>query len=282
MPLTSVSLEALRSVLRWGGVRSSGIFYLAPRPANPEPFSFSPCSHGVQAADQPSLPAYTEAHFVPFNPTDKRTIATVEGPERERMQVTAGVRVLAPAPNGARRIRFRVAKGAPQAILRISQRSPALDKLVNESVQVGPAFRSSTLDSHDLSYTFTQIGKFKPNLIFCHPSLQELADRGFRSLGVAVLYDDEPEPTAEEIAAAAEREEAEKARGGGGGHHRQAAAPTPGQGRWQYLGILSLFDPPRPDTKATIAAAIVNGIEVKMITGDQTAIAKETCRCVRR
>ena len=34
----------------------------------------------------------------------------------------------------------------------------------------------------------------------------------------------------------------------------------------------------RPDTKATIAAAIVNGIEVKMITGDQTAIAKETCR----
>ena len=34
----------------------------------------------------------------------------------------------------------------------------------------------------------------------------------------------------------------------------------------------------RPDTKATIAAAIANGIEVKMVTGDQTAIAKETCR----
>jgi H+-transporting ATPase len=34
----------------------------------------------------------------------------------------------------------------------------------------------------------------------------------------------------------------------------------------------------RADTKATIAAAIANGIEVKMVTGDQTAIAKETCR----
>jgi hypothetical protein len=25
---------------------------------------------------------------------------------------------------------------------------------------------------------------------------------------------------------------------------------------WEYLGIFSLFDPPRPDTKATVAAAI--------------------------
>jgi H+-transporting ATPase len=41
---------------------------------------------------------------------------------------------------------------------------------------------------------------------------------------------------------------------------------------------MSLFDPPRPDTKATIAAAIANGVEVKMITGDHGLIAKETCR----
>lgn len=46
----------------------------------------------------------------------------------------------------------------------------------------------------------------------------------------------------------------------------------------EYQGVLSLYDPPRHDTKATIAAAIGNGIEVKMVTGDQTAIAKETCR----
>jgi len=32
------------------------------------------------------------------------------------------------------------------------------------------------------------------------------------------------------------------------------------------------------DTKATIEEALIAGVEVKMITGDQTAIAKETCR----
>ena len=43
-------------------------------------------------------------------------------------------------------------------------------------------------------------------------------------------------------------------------------------------GVLSVFDPPRHDTKATIEAAYANGVEVKMITGDHTAIAVETCR----
>ncbi len=42
--------------------------------------------------------------------------------------------------------------------------------------------------------------------------------------------------------------------------------------------MLSVFDPPRHDTKATIEAAFANGVEVKMITGDHTAIAVETCR----
>lgn len=43
-------------------------------------------------------------------------------------------------------------------------------------------------------------------------------------------------------------------------------------------GVLSVFDPPRHDTKETIEKAVENGVEVKMITGDQTAIAVETCR----
>ena len=68
-----------------------------------------------------------------------------------------------------------------------------------------------------------------------------------------------------------------------GSHSAQTAykappVPVVGQGRWIYIGTLSLFDPPRDDTKQTIAAAIANGIEVKMITGDHAAIAKETCR----
>jgi len=40
--------------------------------------------------------------------------------------------------------------------------------------------------------------------------------------------------------------------------------------------VLPLFDPPREDSKATIATAHQMGVNVKMITGDQLAIARET------
>lgn len=46
-------------------------------------------------------------------------------------------------------------------------------------------------------------------------------------------------------------------------------------GSWEMLGILPFFDPPRSDSKETIAKAIEYGISVKMVTGDHIAIAKE-------
>jgi H+-transporting ATPase len=70
-------------------------------------------------------------------------------------------------------------------------------------------------------------------------AVNEFAARGFRSLGVA-------------------RAEAE--------------------GQWQFLGVLPLFDPPREDAKATIATAYQMGVKVKMVTGDQLAIARETAK----
>jgi H+-transporting ATPase len=68
-------------------------------------------------------------------------------------------------------------------------------------------------------------------------AVNEFAARGFRSLGVA-------------------RAEA--------------------QGQWQFLGVLPLFDPPREDSKATIATARQMGVNVKMVTGDQLPIGRET------
>jgi len=47
---------------------------------------------------------------------------------------------------------------------------------------------------------------------------------------------------------------------------------------WEYLGLLSLYDPPRDDTADTVSAAMTLGNDVKMITGDHIAIAKETAR----
>ncbi len=44
---------------------------------------------------------------------------------------------------------------------------------------------------------------------------------------------------------------------------------------WQFLGLISLFDPPREDTKDTIAREREQGVQVKMVTGDHVAIAKE-------
>ncbi len=70
-------------------------------------------------------------------------------------------------------------------------------------------------------------------------AVSEFAQRGFRSLGVARAQ---------------------------------------GDGPFQFLGVLPLFDPPRQDAKATIATAVRMGVKVKMVTGDAIAIAQETAR----
>jgi H+-transporting ATPase len=44
------------------------------------------------------------------------------------------------------------------------------------------------------------------------------------------------------------------------------------------IGVLPLFDPPREQARATIASALKMGVKVKMVTGDQVAIARETAR----
>ncbi|KAK4754944.1 hypothetical protein SAY87_008701 [Trapa incisa] len=49
-------------------------------------------------------------------------------------------------------------------------------------------------------------------------------------------------------------------------------------GTWEFVGLLPLFDPPRHDSAETIRRALDLGVNVKMITGDQLAIGKETAR----
>ncbi|POW03580.1 hypothetical protein PSTT_10964 [Puccinia striiformis] len=77
--------------------------------------------------------------------------------------------------------------------------------------------------------------------------VEEFARRGLRALAVA--YEDVPSGNAD----------------------------GPGSG-FQLIGLLSIFDPPREDTKQTIDDAVSLGLKVKMVTGDQLAIAKETGR----
>lgn len=60
------------------------------------------------------------------------------------------------------------------------------------------------------------------------------------------------------------------------GFRSLGVARTDNKGQWQFLGVLPLFDPPRRDAKATIATALHMGVKLKMVTGDQLAIATET------
>jgi H+-transporting ATPase len=46
-------------------------------------------------------------------------------------------------------------------------------------------------------------------------------------------------------------------------------------GHWKVLGLLSLFDPPREDSRATIGELESLGVDVKMVTGDHAAIARQ-------
>ncbi|MFO1162386.1 MAG: plasma-membrane proton-efflux P-type ATPase [Reyranellaceae bacterium] len=73
-----------------------------------------------------------------------------------------------------------------------------------------------------------------------HKTVEDLGTRGYRALGVARSEDDGKS--------------------------------------WALLGILPMFDPPRDDSKATIDLARIKGVTIKMITGDDTAIARETAR----
>nr|CAD29312.1 plasma membrane H+-ATPase [Oryza sativa Japonica Group] len=80
-----------------------------------------------------------------------------------------------------------------------------------------------------------------------HTLIDQYADRGLRSLGVS--YQKVPEKSKE-----------------------SEGEP------WQFVGLLPLFDPPRHDSAETIRRALHLGVNVKMITGDQLAIGKETAR----
>lgn len=126
-----------------------------------------------------ALKDYKLVHFMPFDPIQKRTEATI---------------------NGADARTFKVTKGAPQVILELADNAAKVKSAVEEAVNA-------------------------------------FAARGFRSLGIA---------------------------------------RTDEQGQWRFLGVISLYDPPRDDSRETIATARRMGVNVKMVTGDQLAIARET------
>ncbi|KAF9928453.1 hypothetical protein FBU30_002355 [Linnemannia zychae] len=123
------------------------------------------------------VPGYKVTSFLPFNPTTKMTQATVMNLETQES--------------------FKVAKGAPQVIIRLVGGDDDAARAVNA-----------------------------------------LAKRGLRALGVARTKHGSLE-------------------------------------EYELVGMISLIDPPRPDSAETIRHCNDMGVDVKMITGDQQIIAKE-------
>ncbi|KAK4427239.1 Plasma membrane ATPase 3 [Sesamum alatum] len=144
---------------------------------------------GMLADPKEARAGIREVHFLPFNPTDKRTALTYIDSEGKM---------------------HRVSKGAPEQILHLAHNKSDIERRV-------------------------------------HAVIDKFAERGLRSLAVA--YQEVPEGTKD----------------------------SPG-GPWQFIGLLPLFDPPRHDSAETIRRALNLGVNVKMITGDQLAIGKETGR----
>jgi H+-transporting ATPase len=59
------------------------------------------------------------------------------------------------------------------------------------------------------------------------------------------------------------------------GFRSLGVARADGDGQWRFQGVIPLYDPLREDSKATVETAEEMGVDVKMVTGDQLAIAKE-------
>ncbi|KAL0301887.1 UNVERIFIED_CONTAM: Plasma membrane ATPase 3 [Sesamum radiatum] len=144
---------------------------------------------GMLADPKEARAGIREVHFLPFNPTDKRTALTYIDGEGKM---------------------HRVSKGAPEQILNLAHNKSEIERRV-------------------------------------HAVIDKFAERGLRSLAVA--YQEVPE-----------------------GMKESAGGP------WQFIGLMPLFDPPRHDSAETIRRALNLGVNVKMITGDQLAIGKETGR----
>lgn len=59
------------------------------------------------------------------------------------------------------------------------------------------------------------------------------------------------------------------------GYRSIAVAKKVLDGPWHFLGVISLFDPPREESASTIQKAFSLGVVMKMVTGDHLAIAKQ-------
>ena len=100
----------------------------------------------------------------------------------------------------------------------------------------------------------------------------EHGGNGFKvAKGAPQVIVDLCEPAADESAEISKTVDQDAAKG----YRTLGVARSDESDKWRFLGLLPLFDPPRDDCKQTIKTIRAMGVDIKMVTGDHEAIAKE-------
>jgi len=215
----------------------------------------------LQNVDMSALESVEQLSVIPFDPVLKRTEGTLKDKTTGRV--------------------FRTAKGAPHIILNLctaaanelalSRHQPhpheselELSRYAMQSAQMSRSSSGSvSADAGDASRSSNSVPS-RPHERHRHRGyvtvaqrvehdVRSLGQRGIRCLAVARTVPRAPQVQLE------------------GGNED-------GSDYWQFLGMLTFLDPPRIDTKRTIADAKELGVCVKMITGDHLLIAREMAR----
>jgi H+-transporting ATPase len=125
----------------------------------------------------------------------------------------------------------------------------------------------STLDT----YTVKAFHPFDPVVKRAEAEVEHAGKQFKVAKGAPQVIVDLCEPPAEERATIDKIVDQDAARG----YRTLGVARTDDAGKWHFLGLLPLFDPPRDDCAETIKATREMGVDIKMVTGDHEAIAKE-------
>jgi H+-transporting ATPase len=155
-------------------------------------------------------------------------------------------------------------------------RAAALASRVEDEDAIDLAVLSGLKDKSALeAYTITHFLPFDPVHKRTEATVRDKDGREFKVTKGAPQVILALDPRAADI-----KDEVDQAVGefAGRGFRSLGVARTDEKGRWDFLGVIPLSDPLRSDTKETIKAAERMGLKVKMVTGDQMAIAKEIAR----
>jgi H+-transporting ATPase len=147
----------------------------------------------------------------------------------------------------------------------LASRRDAPDVIDSAILAGGPA------GLHFDSYAVKEFHPFDPVVKRAEAEVDHEGKRFKAVKGAPQVIVDLCDPPAAERAAISETVEEDAAKG----YRTLGVARTGDDGKWRFLGLLPLFDPPRDDSAATIEATRAMGVDIKMVTGDHEAIAKE-------